>query len=493
MPSNRVVRVHARRRGGRAVAARRDRADPARARGDAGLPARGGGGRRAAAAAARGCPTSTAPTSRSSPSTRRRRWTSTRRCTSSATATATSCTTRSPTSRRSSTPGDPVDVGGAPSAARRSTAPTPRSRCTRRCSPRARPRCCPTRCARPCSGRSTSTTTGEGTDVHVERARVRSTAQARLRAACSGRSTTARADESLHAAQGGRRAAARSARRPAAASRCRCPSRRSTSRATQWHAGVPRRCSRPRSWNAQISLLTGFAAASLMVYARVGLLRTLPPPDPRDVQRLHRTARALRHRLAGRAALPRLHPLASTRRKPAPRGDGHGLHPAAARQRVRRLRRRGARPTRSTPRWPRSTPTSPRRCAGSATATPARSASRCAPAPRCRTGCSTQLQRAARDACRTPAAAPHQYEAPSSTWSRPACSSDRVGETLRRRRRRRRREGRHSAAPSPSRTPRSRPGSPAPRPLPLGTDVEVRLTTADVATRKVEFTLVAAE
>lgn len=46
-------------------------------------------------------------------------------------------------------------------------------------------------------------------------------------------------------------------------------------------------------WNAQISLLTGMAAASLMVYARVGLLRTLPPPDPDDVQRLHRTAKAL--------------------------------------------------------------------------------------------------------------------------------------------------------------------------------------------------------
>jgi exoribonuclease R len=46
-------------------------------------------------------------------------------------------------------------------------------------------------------------------------------------------------------------------------------------------------------WNAQISLLTGFGAASLMVYARVGLLRTLPPVDPRDVKRLHRTARAL--------------------------------------------------------------------------------------------------------------------------------------------------------------------------------------------------------
>jgi exoribonuclease R len=46
-------------------------------------------------------------------------------------------------------------------------------------------------------------------------------------------------------------------------------------------------------WNAQISLLTGMAAASLMVYARVGLLRTLPPPEAQDVLRLHRTAKAL--------------------------------------------------------------------------------------------------------------------------------------------------------------------------------------------------------
>lgn len=46
-------------------------------------------------------------------------------------------------------------------------------------------------------------------------------------------------------------------------------------------------------WNAQISLLTGMAAADHMIYGRVGLLRTLPPADSRDVQRLHRTARAL--------------------------------------------------------------------------------------------------------------------------------------------------------------------------------------------------------
>ena len=46
-------------------------------------------------------------------------------------------------------------------------------------------------------------------------------------------------------------------------------------------------------WNAQISLLTGMAAASLMVYAGTGLLRTLPPPAARDIARLHRTAQAL--------------------------------------------------------------------------------------------------------------------------------------------------------------------------------------------------------
>lgn len=46
-------------------------------------------------------------------------------------------------------------------------------------------------------------------------------------------------------------------------------------------------------WNAQISLLTGFAAAAMMVYARVGILRTLPAPPAEAVTRLHRTARAL--------------------------------------------------------------------------------------------------------------------------------------------------------------------------------------------------------
>lgn len=54
---------------------------------------------------------------------------------------------------------------------------------------------------------------------------------------------------------------------------------------------------RPRSvvedWNAQISLLTGMAAAAVMVQGKVGVLRTMPAPDDRTVARFRRQARAL--------------------------------------------------------------------------------------------------------------------------------------------------------------------------------------------------------
>jgi len=46
-------------------------------------------------------------------------------------------------------------------------------------------------------------------------------------------------------------------------------------------------------WNAQVSLLTGMCAATLMIDGKVGLLRTLPPADLRDVERLHRVAKGL--------------------------------------------------------------------------------------------------------------------------------------------------------------------------------------------------------
>ncbi|WP_278255274.1 RNB domain-containing ribonuclease [Nocardioides convexus] len=89
--------------------------------------------------------------------------------------------------------------------------------------------------------------------------------------------------------------------------------------------------------------------------------------------------------VAGRPRLPGVHPLPRPREARAP-GDGRGVHPAAARQRVRRLRRRASPSRRSTPRSPPSTPTSRRRCAASGTGTPARCASRSAPAPPSRTG-----------------------------------------------------------------------------------------------------------
>ena len=46
-------------------------------------------------------------------------------------------------------------------------------------------------------------------------------------------------------------------------------------------------------WNAEISLLTGMCAAKLMIDAKVGLLRTLPPPDRDALVSIRRTASAL--------------------------------------------------------------------------------------------------------------------------------------------------------------------------------------------------------
>jgi exoribonuclease R len=55
-----------------------------------------------------------------------------------------------------------------------------------------------------------------------------------------------------------------------------------------WRAPLP-----VEGWNAQISLLTGQAAAQLMLAARVGVLRTLPRADPGAIARLRHTAAAL--------------------------------------------------------------------------------------------------------------------------------------------------------------------------------------------------------
>jgi exoribonuclease R len=46
-------------------------------------------------------------------------------------------------------------------------------------------------------------------------------------------------------------------------------------------------------WNAQISLLVGMEAARIMLAGGTGLIRTLPPPDPRSLDRMRRAAKAL--------------------------------------------------------------------------------------------------------------------------------------------------------------------------------------------------------
>ncbi|GAA5150857.1 RNB domain-containing ribonuclease [Nocardioides marinquilinus] len=135
--------------------------------------------------------------------------------------------------------------------------------------------------------------TGEGIDVDVRRARVRSTAQLTYEQA-QARVEADDAPESLVLLRelGELRLAREAARGgislPLPEQEVVVDERPGTPWRLEFRSQLP-----VEQWNAQVSLLTGFGAASLMVYARVGLLRTLPPPDPRDVQRLHRTARAL--------------------------------------------------------------------------------------------------------------------------------------------------------------------------------------------------------
>ncbi len=60
------------------------------------------------------------------------------------------------------------------------------------------------------------------------------------------------------------------------------------------HYGLQFRAPLPvEGWNAQISLMTGMAAADLMLKGGLGLLRTVPLADPARVTRLRLTAKAL--------------------------------------------------------------------------------------------------------------------------------------------------------------------------------------------------------
>jgi exoribonuclease R len=50
---------------------------------------------------------------------------------------------------------------------------------------------------------------------------------------------------------------------------------------------------RAEDWNAQLSLLTGMTAARMMLDAKVGVLRTMPPPNEGSVARFRRQAKSL--------------------------------------------------------------------------------------------------------------------------------------------------------------------------------------------------------
>ncbi|WP_139983726.1 RNB domain-containing ribonuclease [Nocardioides litoris] len=135
--------------------------------------------------------------------------------------------------------------------------------------------------------------TGEGTDVTVQRARVRSTAQLTYEGAQAALDDGTAPEVVQLVAEVGRLRIEREVARGGVSLPLPEQVVDVPEDGELWRLSL-RRLLPIEEWNAQISLLTGFGAASLMVYARVGLLRTLPPPDPRDLQRLHRVARALR-------------------------------------------------------------------------------------------------------------------------------------------------------------------------------------------------------
>jgi len=328
--------------------------------------------------------------------------------------------------------------------------------------------------------------TGEGTSITVERARVRSTAKLDYEHAQKVIDDGSASESLQLLAEVGKLRLAREAGRGGVS--LPLPEQEIDVSDDTWQLEF-RNLLPVEEWNAQISLLTGFGAASLMVEARIGLLRTLPPPDPRDVQRLHRTAKALDIDWPDELLYP------DFIRSLDPTRPHHAAMVVAC---TRLLRGSGyvgfdgevpADPQHSALASEYAHVTAPLRRLGDRYAGEV-----------CLALCGgtevpdwvrEQLQKLP-DVLQDSGRRAHQYEAAILDLVEAGVLKDRVGQAF---------EGvvvdvdekdaRRGTVTIQEPAVEARVAGAVP--LPLGTDVEVRLTTADLATRKVEFTLVAAE
>lgn len=122
------------------------------------------------------------------------------------------------------------------------------------------------------------------------------------------------------------------------------------------------------SWNAQISLLTGMAAADLMLAAGTGILRTLPAAPDGAVGRLRRTAHALHIEWPHHVPYSDLVRSSTRAFRTRPRSSRSARRCCAA-PATRPSAVARPRPSPRTPPSPRPTPTARPRCAASSTAT----------------------------------------------------------------------------------------------------------------------------
>lgn len=132
--------------------------------------------------------------------------------------------------------------------------------------------------------------TGEGTAVHVRKARVRSRAKLDYAGVQRALDDGSAAEALLLLREVGTLRQQREVRRGGVS--LQLPEQEVTKGPSGYELSY--RAPLPvEGWNAQISLMTGMAAAELMLEGEVGILRTVPGADPGRLARFRRTASAL--------------------------------------------------------------------------------------------------------------------------------------------------------------------------------------------------------